>query len=368
MVTTKTGAGPASNSQNGRMSEARERIARRLRRQAVACADLGSPLYADLLEHAAADALAGGPVWAVMEGRDLDSAGSALALRFMGGIHRIVLEGRAPELAAHYPSAGGSPDAGDPWKDFAAVVEQHRAEIRSALDRPVQTNEVGRAAGLIGGFLTVAGRTGLPLRLLEIGASAGLLLRWDAFRYEARGDKWGPPDSPVRLCSFNSEKPLPFEVEAEIAERDGCDTDPIDANSEAGRLTLLSYVWPDQLARIRNLRAALEVARSIPIEVERANAAEWLEDRLAEPQPGVATIVYHSIVLQYLADDDFDRLGAAITRAGKAATAAAPIAWLRMEPGGKEAHVRLTAWPKGRERLVATCSYHGASVRWLGYD
>lgn len=350
-------------------SEARERIARRLRRQAAACADLGSPLYAELLERAARDALAGGPVWRVMEGRDMDSPGSALALRFMGGIHRMVLEGRAPELAAHYPSAGGT--AGDEdaaWEAFLAVVADHRPEVTAALDRPVQTNEAGRAAGLIGGFLTVAARTRLPLRILEIGASAGLLLRWDAFRYEARGATWGPADSPVRLCDFNSELPLPFDVDATVAERSGCDTDPVDATTDEGALTLLSYVWPDQVARIRNLRAALEVARSIPVPVERANAADWLETALAEPRAGVATVVYHSIVLQYLSDSDFDRVGAVITQAGKRATADAPVAWLRMEPGEEQAHVRLTQWPEGREKLVTTCSYHGASVRWLGYD
>lgn len=350
-------------------TEARDRIARRLRRQAAACADLGSPLYAELLERSARDALAGGPVWRVMEDRDMDSPGSALALRFMGGIHRIVLEGRAPELAPHYPSAGGHAGRDEEvWEAFLGVVAEHRAEVTAALDRPVQTNEAGRAAGLIGGFLTVAARTGLPLRILEIGASAGLLLRWDAFRYEARGATWGPAESPVRLCDFNSELPLPFDVGATVAERAGCDTDPVDPGTDDGALTLLSYVWPDQANRIRTLRAALEVARSIPVTVERANAADWLEEALAETRDGLATVVYHSIVLQYLSDSDFDRVGSAITGAGKRATAAAPLAWLRMEPGEEQAHVRLTLWPEGREKLVTTCSYHGASVRWLGYD
>ena len=327
---------------------------------------LGSPLYAELLEVAAVDVLAGGPCWAVLEGRDVDDAGSALALRFVGAVHRLVLEGRAPELAAHYPSAGGRPtDAVGPT--FLGTVEALADDIRGLLDRPVQTNEVGRAAGLIGGFLTVAQRTGLPLRVLEIGASAGLLLRWDNFRYEARGATWGPVDSPVRLCDFNSEVPLPFDVQAEVVARAGCDMAPVDPTSKDGRLTLLSYVWPDQVARIRNLRAALEVAEQVPVEVERANAADWLERELAETVPGCATVVYHSIVLQYLSEDDFERVGRAINDAGRAAEPDAPMAWLRMEPGGEQAQVRMTMWPDGKERLVATCSYHGAAVRWLGY-
>jgi hypothetical protein len=327
---------------------------------------LGSPLYARLLEASAADVLEGGPSWTVLEGRDMDDAGSALALRFMGAIHRLVLQGRAPALAAYYPSAGGRSGAGAE-RTFLETVEELRDQIRPLLDRPVQTNEVGRAAGLIGGFLTVAERSGLPLRILEVGASAGLLLLWDHFRYEARGTTWGPADSPVRLCDFNSEFPLPFDQPARVTQRAGCDTQPVDPTSDEGRLTLLSYVWPDQTGRIRNLRAALEIAARVPAEVERANAADWLERELAEKTPGQATIVYHSIVLQYLSDEDFERVGRAITSAGRAANADAPVAWLRMEPGGEQAQVRLTLWPEGRERSVASCSYHGAAVRWLGY-
>jgi hypothetical protein len=359
----------AARAQNAVMEGVRgaqERIARRLRRQAAACEMLGSPLYARLLEATALDVLEGGPAWSTLEGRDMDDAGSALALRFLGAIHRLVLSGRAPDLAEHYPSAGGSP-TGAAEQVFLETVKTLRDEIRALLDRPVQTNEVGRAAGLIGGFLTVAKRSGLPLRIVEIGASAGLLLRWDHFRYEARGETWGPPDSPVRLCDFNSEVPLPFDAEVEVASRAGCDMHPVDPTSEDGQLTLLSYVWPDQIARVRNLRAALELAQHIPVDVECSNAAHWLERELARPQSGYATVVYHSIVLQYLSEDDFDRVGQAITTAGRAANPGAPLAWLRMEPGGEEAHVRLTMWPEGRERLVATCSYHGAAVRWLGY-
>jgi hypothetical protein len=161
---------------------------------------------------------------------------------------------------------------------------------------------------------------------------------------------------------------MPFDVEATVTERRGCDRAPVDPTTDEGRLTLLSYVWPDQIARIRNLRAALEVAASTPAIVEEANAAEWLETHLAEPVTGAATVVNHSIVWQYLSDDQLDRVTAAIEGAAARATKDAPFAWLRMEAGGDVAHVRLALWPGGVDRLVTTCSYHGAAVRWLGYD
>jgi hypothetical protein len=52
--------------------------------------------------------------------------------------------------------------------------------------------------------------------------------------------------------------------------------------------------------------------------------------------------------------------------AGERASGSAPFAWLRMEAGpGLLTEVRLTQWPGGRERLLATAGYHGEPVRWL---
>jgi hypothetical protein len=48
------------------VSDAPERVATALRLQAGWCRRLGSPLYALLLEHAATDAAARGPVWTVL--------------------------------------------------------------------------------------------------------------------------------------------------------------------------------------------------------------------------------------------------------------------------------------------------------------
>jgi hypothetical protein len=61
----------------------------------------GSAIYERLLRAAAADVEEGGPCLDVLRGHERDPFGSALALRFMGGVHRLVLDGGAPALAAH---------------------------------------------------------------------------------------------------------------------------------------------------------------------------------------------------------------------------------------------------------------------------
>ena len=148
--------------------------------------------------------------------------------------------------------------------------------------------------------------------------------------------------------------------------RRGCDAQPLDLASDADRETLLACTWPDQAERFAQLEAALSVAAEDPVAIDRAPAAEWLERRLVEPRPGVATVVFQSLVLQYLDDDQRSRVRAAIEAAGAAATARAPLAWLRMEPGGDLADVRLRTWPGGEGVLIARAGYHGRPVRWLG--
>lgn len=344
-------------------TDAKATISRRLRFQAPGCAHLGSPLYAELLERAADDVLRGGPTWTLLSGHEVDRGASALALRLMGAVHRLVLEGRAPELAAHYPSVGGLPR--DPWPVFRAALEQHHDELRELVLRPVQTNEVGRCAALLPGFLLIARETNRPLRLLELGASAGLNLRFDHFHYIAGRQRWGLEDSPVELrCEFEGRRP-PLGGSARVIERRGCDSDPIDPLSQDGRLTLLSYVWADQTDRIRTLEQALQVARRVSAPVDRASAPDWIEQRLPSPLPSVTTVVYHSIVMQYLDSDDRRRLLGELEAAGGRASRGRPFAWLRMEPAGQRADLRLTVWPGGSERRLARVGYHGRPVRWL---
>lgn len=350
------------------MKRTRADVAERFRWQAGWCGKLGSPLYSDLLDHAAADIERGGPVWDVLADDTADGDGllpGAQALRLMGAVHRLVLEGRAPELAAFYPSASGVVAAGA--RDaFVRLLAQQHDEVAALVGHPVQTNEPGRSAGLMGGFLEVARQTALPLRLLEIGASAGLNLRWDRYFYAGPSGSWGDEGSPVRFDPAFAEGAPPLHVDPDVAERRGCDPAPLDAADRDDQLTLMSYVWPDQDQRFRQLRGALELSTSRPVDIDRADAVEWLEEHLSDPATGVATVVFHSVVLPYLGEQGIADLKRTIEDAGARAAEASPLAWLSLEAGSEQADVRLTTWPGGESRVLARATFHGPPVRWLG--
>jgi len=347
---------------SGMTGTAQGAVAAQLRWQADACRMIGSPLYAGLLERAADDVEALGPTWEILRGHENDPRFSVLGLRLLGAVNRLVLTGQEPGLAGAY-RAGRVAEA---WTQLRDVLRRNAVELRRSLELPVQTNEVGRCSALLFGFLTAAGETGLPLRLLEVGASAGLNLHWDRYRYEAGGFSWGPADSPLTLeFELEGEAPAELPAEVEIASRRGCDPAPIDPTAEQGQLTLLTYVWPDQVERIGRMRAALDVVAEQPAAIDRESATPWARRMLSEPAPGQATVIYHSIVSQYLSDAERAALFDGIAESGERATTEAPLAWLRMEPADDRANLELTLWPGGEERSLGRAGYHGSPVELL---
>lgn len=335
-------------------------LAAQIERQRGGCERAGSPLYTRLLEDVAADLRVGGPCSALLVPHGGAAPGDALLLRFLAGVHDLVLAGDAPALATHYPSVGGRPGRGL-RAALTATVEDHGDALAAALHRPVQTNEAGRSVALLAGYLALAATVDLPLRILEIGASAGLNLCFDRFRTEAGSHGFGPPDAPLRFVDPYVGAAPDLDRRVPVAERRGCDLDPIDASTDGGRRRLRSFVWADQLDRLDRLDAALG-AIGEPPEVDRADGLDWLVERLEAPTPGRCTVVVHAIVLQYLAPDRRAQLLEVIDAAGARADHEAPFAWLRTEPGGAVAETRLTVWPGGVPTVVATSGFHGPPV------
>jgi len=345
--------------------DARTELAEQLNQQAEWCERLGSKLYATLLTESAKDAQSGGPVWWALGGHlPAPLLEVMLPLRFMAAMHSLVLRDRAPELASFYPSVGGHGNPDDAWPAFSSAVTEHLDEVRALSAFPVQTNEVGRCAALIGGFLRIARDTGKPLRLLEVGSSAGLNLRWDRYRYESPTGSWGSSDSAVRM-SWDAPPPH-LDTRVEVVDRRGCDPSPLNPLNESDRIRLLSAVWPDQIERVERTRGAFAEAPSVPIELDKGSAMTWLPKLLEQSSDGVATVVFHSIVLQYLSDRERAEFLQLIEEVGDRATENAPLAHLTLEPdpGMSGFPVRLRMWPNGEETVIARSGPHGADIVW----
>lgn len=331
------------------------------------CDSLGAPFTAQLLTLLAEDIARSGPAAGMVAAWAGDPVADALALRLAGAFHALVLTGAEPGLAACYPP-GGDGDLGRLRSAVSAALAGHDGFMRGFLTSPPQTNEVGRSAVLLGGFLHIAASTRLPLRLLEIGSSAGLNLIWDRYYYRLGDGRWGNPASPVRI-EPKWEGPLPLlETTLNVAERAGCDMAPVDLGRQEDRLRLRSYVWTDQPERLARIDAAIGVAREVEVMVERADAGAWVTDRLAAPTPGQATVLFHSIMWQYMARATQVAVREAVDQAGARATEAAPLAWLRFEPPRADARpeLHLTLWPGERQHHLAIAHPHGKIVRWLG--
>lgn len=340
-------------------------VAWQLISQARGCQVMGSPLYAHLLMTAAQDVVSGGPLADLLVPRARPDRGDAAGLRLMAAVHRLVLTRRAPRLAMHYPSVGGSPDLASAGAAFLEAVDEHADVLARDVERPCQTNEVGRAAGLVVGLLEVAGTTGLPLALREVGAAAGLNLRMDAWRYELPGDLVaGDPDGEVVLAG-RWRGPLPHaDAPLRVVDRRGCDLRPIDPTTAEGRLTLSASVWADQVHRFERLGAALRTAARIPTVVDRATTSAWVPDHVV-PTRGRATVLYHSIVEEYLPAPELAAFHTAVLEAAASATEVAPVAWVRMEPSSELRHhsVSLRLWPHAPDlRHLATTGAHGDDV------
>jgi hypothetical protein len=160
----------------------------------------------------------------------------------------------------------------------------------------------------------------------------------------------------------------PLRPAVQVVERLGCDLAPVDPTTTEGRTSLTAYVWPDQLDRLARLRGAFEVAAGLPVTVQESGAAGFL-DRL-DLVEGTTTVVWHSVMWQYVDPAEQVRVEARLARLGAAAGDRAGLARLSLEPRRRrtgaehEFLVVLQTWPEGAERVLGSASPHGIPTTW----
>ena len=252
----------------------------------------------------------------------------ALPLRLAGGLHSLHLKGTEPALAAIYEGRDGVDDA----VLVAAALHRHEAELLPWLDGPPQTNEAGRSSNFIAAMLWLADK-GLPARFecFEIGSSAGINLMLDRYHYDLGGVQVGPEPGAMRFKpEWQGDAPPAHAIE--IVSTKGCDVAPVDLSDPAQAVRLKAYIWPEHTVRFERMEAAIiEAAKQAP-DMVRMNAADFVEAELAKPQAaGTTRVLMHSIVWQYVPEDQQARVTATMEAAGARATAERPLAWVALE-------------------------------------
>lgn len=331
------------------------RVRQAFRDQAAACAALGSPLMERLMAGLADRLSPGDPVSDLLLAwpGDPSSRADSVPLRLAGGLHALVLTHRSPALAAAYNSAA------DPTEAALAAIRAHPDFLLDWLALPPQTNEVRRSAPLIAAAHWLTARFGLPLVLSELGSSAGLNLLWDHYALTIKGQTFGPSDSGLTLTP-DWTGPLPPPAPPRVNGRRGVDLNPLDPVRD--HLRLLAYLWADQPDRIARTRAALDLAKQLRPPIDQADAAAWLEARLATPTDGALHLVFHTVAWQYFPPATQSRALAAMESAARRT----PLARLAMEADGTSpgAGLTLTLWPVGETIPLGRADFHGRWIDW----
>lgn len=278
-------------------------------------AENADSLTAEVLLAIASDIDSGGPLSEVLPVQV--RLGDMVPLRLLASLHLLALEGHAERIVDRLPTLGGrSPAFGDATSrparlarfrdDVRAVLVDNREAVRRGVATVPQTQAPQRVAYLRLGLAHLG--TAQPVRLVDIGASAGIALRAD------------------HLPGFRSSVGTPMPV---IVERMGCDPHPVDLTTDEGRHCLLSHVWVDDVEGFESLSRVIARVGPVPATVVRSDGATFVAG--LPIREGVTTVLWHSALMLYLDPPARHSLLAAIDRCGAMATPQAPVVHLAWE-------------------------------------
>ena len=182
-----------------------------------------------------------------------------------------------------------------------AVLGNRDAVVATMLARRTQTNEPARCAALYPLLASLP----QPLALLEVGASAGLCLLPEQYRYEYAGRPAGALDSPVTIrVQVEGDSPFAEPGEVRVAWRAGIDLNPLDVTDPDDVRWLQTLVWPDEQDRLERLNAAIAVAQVDPPRVVRGDLNARLAEVAGQAPADATLVVMHTAVLYYLSEAD----------------------------------------------------------------
>jgi hypothetical protein len=281
-----------------------------------------------------------------------DDVDFRMPLKLLGGLHYLVLEGRAA------------------WDDVPRALDDHADFLRAFVrERSVQTNEVQRSWMLVPCFLEIARRTGAELfDLIELGPSAGFNLLWNRYRCVYERGTWGGDDALLELRG-EERAPVPghlLRLAPRVRSRVGIDAEPFDVTRPDEALVLKAFVWPDQTWRLELVEQAIAAVRREQPRVIAGDAAEELPRLLAERRRDAVTLVYQTAVIGYMAPERRELVYAALADAGREGGVAYAGTHSPLDESDRYYGLAVQTWPDDGEReIVAHADFHGAWIEWL---
>jgi hypothetical protein len=335
-----------------------------------------APLYADLAAGIAEDAELAGLLLAAPPSQ-------RLPVLLFAAVHWLLLSEPTASLARFYPnfplppetSRAGRLSAIDAFREFCADRSAALSELLAT--RRTQTNEIGRSALLVPSLAALADERG-PLAHVDVGASAGLnlLIPHYDFVYDPGGTV--ATGSTVRIaCSTRGDVRVPA-THPPIATSIGLDSEPIDVRDPLQARWLEACVWPDQVDRFERLRAAIDIANRVGVDVRRGDAVDHVAVLVDEAGADGHPVVTTTWVLNYFPAEARNQFVDVLDEVGQRAD----FSWVYAEspalcpglPGMPHARqspkqptaVVVVRWRGGRcdARYVASAHPHGRWLHW----
>jgi hypothetical protein len=273
-----------------------------------------SPLYQKLCRTVAAEP-------AVLTMLTHRRVGQQASFLLFAALHDTLLDGADHPLREYYASLVPEPrDPADIRPHLLDFIHEHHDRLdRLIRTRLVQSNVIRRAAALRYALWDVARHTDQPVHLVEVGASAGLLLAADRYRYRIGDREFGRPQSAVVIDSaWRAEHPVPdLDDIAPIASRIGIDLNPVDVTDPDQRRWLTALVWPEERSAAALLATAIAETAEQPPRIVAGDAAEHCRRIGSELPHGEPRLVFHSAVRMHVPTEQRPAFDAAIDAIGE---------------------------------------------------
>lgn len=291
---------------------------------------------------------------------------------FFAAIHYLLLQDQEHELATYYPSINRHAVEQPPFALFKAFCLEHSTAIKTIMgSRIVQTNALNRTAYLMPIFSALF-PAGEPINLIDIGASAGLNLHLDNYKYHYNGE-YRIGTGPVHIeTEIRTGQLPPFQQMVKINRKIGIDQNPLDVKEVDNAHWLKALIWADQRERFNRIAAAVSLAQQSDLELIKAKNITDFRDVILAQDTKTPLVVYHTHVLYQFTPEERMAFREMLDQVGKQRD----LYYLAVEHQlvfhkayeRNNVLIERTAYKKGKKSstLVGITDGHANWVEWLG--